>query len=72
MKGKQGKKIIIFIFAFSADIQSWSEQNEDKSKQMKASAFADEDPAPFNPTLVSSKWKDFKINIILINIFIFL
>ena len=43
------------IIVFSADIQTWSEQNEDQKKQMKASAFADEDPVPFNPTLVSSE-----------------
>lgn len=43
------------LYNFSADIQTWSEQNVDQKKQMKASAFADEDPVPFNPTLVSSE-----------------
>uniref|UniRef100_A0A7M5VGT1 Elongator complex protein 2 n=1 Tax=Clytia hemisphaerica TaxID=252671 RepID=A0A7M5VGT1_9CNID len=36
---------------FEGDIHSWKEQNKEESKQMKASAFANEDPAPFNPTL---------------------
>ena len=41
-----------FCFVILADIETWSEQNKDESKSMKASSFANEDPVPFNPSLI--------------------
>ena len=40
---------------YESDIKSWDEQNIQTSKPMKASAFANEDPVPFNPALISGK-----------------
>lgn len=39
---------------FEADLQTWENENKADTKAMKASAFANEDPAPFNPTLIAT------------------
>ncbi|XP_057293531.1 elongator complex protein 2-like isoform X2 [Hydractinia symbiolongicarpus] len=39
---------------YEGDIKSWDNQSTRDSQPMKASAFANEDPAPFNPTLISA------------------
>ena len=49
---KQIKNLIISLYL--VDINSWDKETAKPSQQMKASSFANEDPAPFNPTLISS------------------
>lgn len=41
----------------SGDLDSWKEDSGDKSRPMKASAFASEDPAPYKPMAISCKYK---------------
>ena len=41
-----------YCICFVGDLKSWEENKSNKSQPMKASSFANEDLAPFNPTFL--------------------
>ena len=44
------------MYHFLGDLDNWKDDNAGKSQPMKASTFASEDPAPYTPIAISSKF----------------